>query len=179
MGGTDDESNLVRVTEEQHAELHFDLYLRYGEKADWVAAHALLGRSRMTDEEVAEANAKKAQPGNQHAKGVKHTGKPFLDELSKLRTTFRHYHNGVEERFCAECPEGFVPGRIGGWTKDNSGERNPRALTWDLTFQDGSAITLKGLKSWCRENDYNYSTLYSAWKDGRTYKDIVMIGRND
>ena len=43
-GGTDDPENLIRVTVEEHAELHFARYLQYGELGDWLAYHALSGQ---------------------------------------------------------------------------------------------------------------------------------------
>ena len=43
-GGTDDPSNLIKVTVEEHAELHFARYLQYGELGDWLAAFALSGQ---------------------------------------------------------------------------------------------------------------------------------------
>ena len=43
-GGTDDPSNLVRVTVEEHAELHFARYLQHGAMGDWLAYHALSGQ---------------------------------------------------------------------------------------------------------------------------------------
>ncbi len=43
MGGTDDPSNIIEVTVEQHAELHFALYLECGRWQDYIAAHGLAG----------------------------------------------------------------------------------------------------------------------------------------
>lgn len=40
-GGTEDPGNLVRVTVEQHAELHLARYLEYGEEGDWLAWQGL------------------------------------------------------------------------------------------------------------------------------------------
>ena len=42
-GGTDDPSNLVRLTVEEHAEAHRQLYEQYGKKEDYVAWQGLLG----------------------------------------------------------------------------------------------------------------------------------------
>ena len=42
-GGTDEPENLVEVTAEQHAELHFALYLEYGRWEDYRAARGLAG----------------------------------------------------------------------------------------------------------------------------------------
>ena len=43
MGGTDDPSNLYECSVEQHAELHFALYLKHGKWQDYIAAMALGG----------------------------------------------------------------------------------------------------------------------------------------
>lgn len=42
-GGTDDPENIVRVTTEQHAELHLALYFQYGRWQDYRAAMGLAG----------------------------------------------------------------------------------------------------------------------------------------
>ena len=44
MGGTDDPSNLVEVTVDQHAELHFALYLEHGKLEDYLAAKSLVNQ---------------------------------------------------------------------------------------------------------------------------------------
>lgn len=43
MGGTDDPSNIIEVSVEQHAELHLALYLEHGLKEDWLAYRGLAG----------------------------------------------------------------------------------------------------------------------------------------
>ena len=43
-GGTDDPDNLVRVTIEEHAELHLARYLEHGEWGDYIAAMTLSGQ---------------------------------------------------------------------------------------------------------------------------------------
>jgi len=55
MGGTDDPSNLIEVTPEEHAELHFALYLEHGMMGDWIAFHMLSGKT--TDSEWARKEA--------------------------------------------------------------------------------------------------------------------------
>ena len=62
MGGTDDPENLFECSVEEHAELHFDLYLQHGCPEDWAAAYALSGQIT-TDEArriaTAESNRKR------------------------------------------------------------------------------------------------------------------------
>jgi len=43
-GGSDDPSNLIEVTVEEHAELHLSLYLEHGMWQDWLAYNGLIGR---------------------------------------------------------------------------------------------------------------------------------------
>lgn len=45
MGGTDDPSNLVEVSVEEHAELHFALYLEHGKYEDYIAYNMLAGKT--------------------------------------------------------------------------------------------------------------------------------------
>lgn len=44
MGGSDDPSNLVRLTVEEHAQAHLELYEKYGDERDLLAHKMLLGQ---------------------------------------------------------------------------------------------------------------------------------------
>ena len=44
MGGSDDPSNIIEVSIEEHANLHLDLYLQYGDYKDWIACQGLSGQ---------------------------------------------------------------------------------------------------------------------------------------
>ena len=45
MGGTDDPSNLIEVSVEEHAELHFALYMEHGKYEDYIAYNMLAGKT--------------------------------------------------------------------------------------------------------------------------------------
>ena len=49
MGGSDEPSNLIKVSVEEHAELHLELYLKYGKLEDWVASQCLSGQMKHYD----------------------------------------------------------------------------------------------------------------------------------
>ena len=117
------------------------------------------------------------QFGNQHAKGVKHDkDADWFIRVAEHRAQCHWYNNGETNVFCQACPEGYVPGRTGGWTKNNTGANNPRAQRWRLTFADESVITISGLKHWCQSQpDVNYSGLYDAFKRGKSYKHIMEV----
>ena len=70
LGGTDEPSNLVRVSEEQHAELHLALYLEHGDYRDWKAASVLLALSKKTDEEMADIYRRKGEQSPETRRAV-------------------------------------------------------------------------------------------------------------
>jgi len=84
MGGTDDPSNIMECSVEEHAELHFALYLEHGKWEDYIAA---LGLAKIIDSEearrlvISEANKGKT-PWN---KGKKIGPNQKLVEYHKTR----------------------------------------------------------------------------------------------
>jgi hypothetical protein len=52
MGGTNEPSNLVECSVEEHAELHLSLYLSHGRKEDWLAFRALSGQIETQDIQI-------------------------------------------------------------------------------------------------------------------------------
>ena len=79
MGGTDDPSNLMEVSVEEHAELHFSLYLEHGCWEDYIAALSLGGimdREEVVSTLLSEAGKKGGArgkgktPWNKGKKGV-------------------------------------------------------------------------------------------------------------
>jgi len=73
-GGTDDESNLVYLTIEQHAEAHRLLYEQYGRKEDhlaWCGLAGLIGKDEMLKEKML---LNSSRPGELNPfYGMKHT----------------------------------------------------------------------------------------------------------
>lgn len=71
MGGTDDKSNLITVTVEQHANLHRILYEVHGHWQDYCAWKGLSGR--IDKEEIFREIARHANQGNKHFAGKTHS----------------------------------------------------------------------------------------------------------
>jgi len=71
IGGTDDPSNLVELTVEEHAEAHRLLFEQYGRWQDEVAWKMLSGQ--INTYEAAQQARKLANLGNKHFEGKKHT----------------------------------------------------------------------------------------------------------
>lgn len=89
MGGTDDPENIVRVSVEKHAELHYQLWQDLGDYRDWLAWNGLKGLMshdeilaniyRENAKRVHEYNRKNGQP----FKNKTHTYK-VREKLSKI-----------------------------------------------------------------------------------------------
>jgi hypothetical protein len=91
MGGTDDYSNLIELSVEEHAEAHKKLYEEYGNEYDRIAYEALSGmikKEEVIQQVLSEAGKrggapKGRVPWNKGKKGVQKN--PYLAELNKSR----------------------------------------------------------------------------------------------
>ena len=72
-------------------------------------------RSKETREKISAAN-----------KGKK-ASKETIDKLKEMRQGLKWYNDGKNNVFTTECPEGFVPGRIGGWKWKTPDKKHPMA----------------------------------------------------
>jgi hypothetical protein len=75
-GGTDCANNIIEVTCEEHAELHFARYLEYGHWQDWLAYRVLSGQMRQE-----EAIAIKCREAGKKSKGT--TGQTLSQETRR------------------------------------------------------------------------------------------------
>ena len=63
---------------------------------------------------------------------------------------------------------------------DSVGERNPRAKTYKVTFDNGNFIMVKSLQTWANENGYKPTSLRNLYngRQNSPHKDVVSeIGR--
>lgn len=97
MGGTDDPSNLIELTVEEHAEAHRILYEQHGKQEDFMAWHMLKGQMGK-DEALFMARSIGGR------KSMSDESKAKLRESCKLRTE-RQRANGVLEKANAKRSE--------------------------------------------------------------------------
>ena len=86
MGGTDEPSNLMEVTTEEHAELHLALYLEHGRWQDWVACQGLagiIGHEEAVRQSIAAGNPKAIANRTRDYNGE---GNPFYGKSHKEET---------------------------------------------------------------------------------------------
>lgn len=127
MGGTDDPSNLVLLTVEEHAQAHKDLFEKYGHWQDEIAWKGLSG---MIDK---QAIIKEVFRKNSSGKNNNMYGRSAISEQN-----LKWYTNGEKTVYSTpgEEPEGYYPGRTIKHRKGHSEEtkkklsiaaRKPRA----------------------------------------------------
>ena len=129
-GGTDDPSNLIELTVEEHAEAHRVLFEQYGKKEDelaWKGLSGIIGKEELLHELFVHAG-KKSRPPIGHKANL---GKKWSDE----------YKKNMSE---------IIKGRKITW-KDKISEGNSRL--WKITKPDGSEITIRNLQTYCKENN--------------------------
>ena len=106
MGGTDDPSNLVQLTVEEHAAAHLKLYEEHGKREDYIAWKMLCGQMKMGDLWI-----EKARLG-----GIATRGKP--------RNRTAPAHNKVDY-YCIGCRKKDKPSAIAKGHKTCHGESKP------------------------------------------------------
>lgn len=110
MGGTDDPSNLIELTVEEHAEAHRILFEKHGKIEDYYAWQGLLGN--ITKKEIFLSLIKR---GKDHPFFGKTHNKSARNKISESNMGTKWINNGaVTKKIQAtqEIPEGFTLGRL-------------------------------------------------------------------
>jgi len=112
-GGTDDPSNLIELTIEEHAEAHKQLYEQYGRWQDYVAWKGLLGL--ITEEERMEIMYAARRGAGNHMYGKPCFYKMTEEEKLRWKSNLSKAGKGKKK------PDGFAEKL----SKRNSGSGNP------------------------------------------------------
>lgn len=138
MGGTDDPSNLVELTIEEHAEAHRVLFEQYGRKEDelaWKGLAGIIGKEELLHELFVMAG-KKSRPPVGHKANL---GRKWSDEYKKKMS---------------EACKGIPKSQI---TKDRISKGNSR--NWLIIKPNGEKIKITNLETFCKENNLQSSKM--------------------
>lgn len=149
-GGTDDPSNLVELTIEEHAEAHKKLYETYGRKEDywaWMGLSGQIGKDEIL-KQIAMAQ-----------KGIK---KPdgFGEKISSFRKTFRYSEESKKKMSDAKKGKKLSPEHIQKtrrWGMKNSEDQKRKVrealqCEWIVTSPQGDTQIILNLRQFCLEN---------------------------
>jgi len=141
-GGIDDDSNIIELTIEKHAEAHLKLFEEYGNKFDYIAYMALSGQITMGE----AGYLKLLGPKNWTEEG-----KETLRQLGKLRTgkqnTFYNKHHTEETKQ-------ILREKLSGnnsWIKDIDPAKLPYTKNYKITYPSGKTKEVSGLKIIAKE----------------------------
>lgn len=138
MGGSDDPSNLIELTVEEHAEAHRVLFETYGRKEDelaWKGLAGLIEKKELVHELLVMAG-KKSRPPEGHKANL---GRKWSDEYKKNMSAIS---KGVKKS--KEHAENISKGK---------------SKFWLITKPDGTNLKIKNLENYCKLNNLQGSKM--------------------
>lgn len=159
MGGSDDPSNLIELTVEEHAEAHRVLFETYGRKEDELAWKGLAGI--IGKEELIHELAKLGSLKGKKLKGAEHPffGKKRPEHSAMLKgrkvNRTKEHQDKLNERFTDEYIKNVT---------------NSIARSWEIITPEKQTIIIHNMAKFCRENGLSKSCMSSASKKSITHK---------
>ena len=147
MGGSDDPSNLVEVTVEEHAELHRQLYEDLGHWEDKVAWLGLSGR--IGKEEIIQTKNRMA-----------HLGKPSWNKGLK------GYKAGEEHYRWGKTVSTDIKKKISKTLEGNECRAKEYIVKNVKTQKE---VVIKNLRKYCDDNGLDYKSANRAMRNNRIY----------
>ena len=191
VGGTDNESNLVHLTIEEHAEAHRILFEKYGRWQDRVAWLSLAGI--MKDEErIYEivSNSNKGNPSGwkpteeQRKENSKRLKEYYLnnpDSKKHLANKTKEFWNNLTEEEKDKRKKQFLEIRELGyktaskgktWTLSEESKKNvadAKSVNWLITFPNGKKEIIKNMNKFCREHNLDQGAMSNVAKGKKNH----------
>jgi hypothetical protein len=164
VGGTDDPSNIVELTIEEHAEAHRILYEKYGRNEDkW----AWLGLSGQIGKDEILKLISMAQKGKKKPEG-------FGEKISFFRKTFKYSEESKLKMsltkkgkiFTKEHREKISLSQIGRKQTEQQKQKvsEKLQLTWTVTEPNGKSYQITNLRKFCLENNLDQGNMVKVSK---------------
>jgi len=165
-GGTDDPSNLVELTIEEHAEAHRVLYEEHGRAEDrwaWLGLSGQIGKDEILRQIAMSQKGKKKPEG--HGEKVSAFRKTFkYTEESKLKMSLAKKGKHDSEYY-AELAKKRVGYKQTEYQKQRARESNESA--WVVTPPNGEPMNIVNLRRFCKENNLDQGNMsrgkYKGW----------------
>ena len=139
---TDDESNLILLTIEDHAEAHRVLYEKYGHWQDEIAWKGLSGQ--ITNAEATKQVQRLSNLGKKQSK----------ETIEKRRKAT------IGQKRRCKTPEEIEVMRKNSTVRKHTVETiNKKSKNWLITLPNGESIEILNLKKFCKENNLSLANM--------------------
>jgi hypothetical protein len=172
-GGTDEPSNIVELTIEQHAEAHRILYEKYGRNEDkwaWLGLSGQIGKDEILRLISMSQKGKKKPEGHG-------------EKVSAFRKTFRYSEESKKKIGDANRGKKRTEEQKLKQSLSQLGRKQPESQKvkvseklskeYQLTDPNGKNIIVKNLTKFCRENNLDQGNMYrnqiKGWKCQKLY----------
>jgi hypothetical protein len=145
MGGTDDPSNLIELSVEEHAEAHRLLFEKYGRKEDWLAWQGLagtIGKEELIHQKMILGGR------NSWDKLTPEQRKIKLENFNKLKIGNKH-----------------ALGKT--WKLSEQSKKNvaeSKSQEWYITHPNGKKEKIKNMFEFCRQNNLDQGAMSNVAK---------------
>jgi hypothetical protein len=161
-GGTDDPSNLVELTIEEHAEAHRILYEKYGRDEDrwaWLGLSGQIGKDEILRQiAMSQKGVKKPEGFGEKISAFRKTFK--YSEESKKKMSHTKKGKILTEEHKEKISEGLKGKKNSEYQKQRVAET--RQKKYILTNPDGETIEVTNLSKFCRENGFNQGNMFKS-----------------
>lgn len=164
MGGTDDPSNFIELSIEEHAEEHRKLWEKHGLKGDWLAWQGLA--KLISKKDILKMMC--SHPGEKH---------PMYGKRGELSPLFGKKRSESAKRNISKSLKNYKR------TKEHQNKLNNRftesyikkvtnsiARSWKIITPIGDEIIVHNMAEYCRQNNLNRSGMSSLAKHNKPYK---------
>lgn len=170
-GGSDDPSNIVELTIEEHAEAHRLLYEQHGRLEDkwaWLGLSGQIGKDEILREIAMSQKGKKKPEG-------------FGEKISAFRKTFKYSEESKKKMSLSKKGRkatGKHLEQLQKLHKDRIGKKQTehqkqvvaemRQKTYKLTDPNGNEFVITNLSKFCRENNLDQGNMHKGLVKGWT-----------
>ena len=169
MGGTDDPTNLIKLTVEEHAEAHRLLFEEHGCWQDFYAWQGLsgqIGKEELIRQIQSVSNSKPKSEETKRKMGAWQIGRKMSSESKQKNRekAKKRWADGIYD------PEKLRLSRIGFKQPESQKKAVAEKLSkeWLITDLQGNQFTVKNLQQFCRENNLDQGNLsrgtHKGWK---------------
>lgn len=145
-GGTDELTNIIELSIEEHAEAHKQLFEKYNRWQDYVAWQGLSG----LDENFDAVKMSIVEGGKM---GADKSNRRWSNPEEKIKQS----------------------NRMKLWASKRNYQKTWKGKSYEITFPCGRTEIITGLSEWCLENNLNANTLANSCLRGTKTKDGYFI----